>query len=76
MSASFMKHCKGYKKHALVLIITEQEIFMCMQTKPTENTCYDFLLLGLGDLPKADTNVRYTFRMMKHQAASFLKILS
>ncbi len=30
------------------LVLTEQETFMCMQTKPTENTGYGFLLLSFS----------------------------
>ena len=57
----------------LVLIIIEQEMSMGMQTKPTENTGYGFLQLRF---PKADTNLRYTFRVMTRQAGPLLKIFS
>ena len=57
----------------LVLIIIEQEMSMGMQTKPTENTGYGFLQLRF---PKADTNLRYTCRVMTRQAGPVLKIFS
>ena len=63
----------------LVLIITEQEMSMCMQTKPTENTGYGCLLFSFSKSyfsSTVDRNLRYTFRMTKRQAGPFLKILS